>query len=64
MDPLLFWHSGELASTLINDIKAAYICMIEVPPEIWIPKQENKYIVPYYRNGINCVIFEYKVYRK
>ena len=64
MDLHLSPRSGELSSTFINDIKAVSICRIEVPPKIWRPKQESKYIVPYYSNDINCITFEYKEYKK
>ena len=41
METHMDFHSGELYSTLGYDIKAFIICMIEVIPKIWIPKQEN-----------------------
>ena len=54
-------HSGELSSSLGNDIKVASICMIEVSPKVWRPKQENKYRVPYYSDGVDDGGFYYKV---
>ena len=47
METYLSLQSVDFSSPLGNDIKSASICMIELPPKIWIPKQENKYIAPY-----------------
>ena len=38
--------------------------MIEVPPKIWITKQENNCIVPDYIDDIDDEIFYYTVYGK
>ena len=38
--------------------------MIEVFPKIWRQKQENRYRVPNYNDGIYDDIFYYKVYGK
>ena len=64
MDVHLSFHSGNISSTPSNDIKAASVCIIEFPPKIWIPKQENKYGVTDYSNDIDDKIFDYKAYGK
>ena len=38
--------------------------MDEIPAEILIPKQENKYRVTYYSYDIDDIIFDYKVKRQ
>ena len=63
METHISCHSGELSSTLDNEIKVASICMIEATPKIWPSKQENKYRVLYYSSDIDIEIFDYKVGR-
>ena len=60
----MYCQSVEFYSILGYDMKAASICMIGDPPKIWILKQENKYIIPYYRNDIDDGAFDYKLYEK
>ena len=60
----MYLHSFELSSKLGNDIKAASILMIEVPPKIWRPRQENKCRLTDYSGDIDDDILYYKIYIK
>ena len=40
------------------------VCIIEVPPKIWRPTQENRYRMPEYANDINEGAWDFKVYGK
>ena len=38
--------------------------VIQVPPKVWRPKIQNRYITPDYANDIDKGVFDFKQYRK
>ena len=53
-----------VANTAVRIVRAANLCIIEVPPKVWRPKVINKYIPVDYADDIDDGIFDFECYGK